>query len=49
MQISSQYSLPERKDVTARIERMKREQAERDRLLKESQEIEHPQEVSPGR
>jgi hypothetical protein len=45
---SSQYSLPERKDVTARIERMKREQAERDRQLRESQEREQPQEVAQG-
>jgi hypothetical protein len=48
MQASSQYSMPERKEVTERIERMKKEQAKRDRLLKEAQETEQ-EEVSQSR
>ena len=41
-------SMPERKDVTERIERMKREQAERDRLLRHAQESTQPQEAAQG-
>jgi uncharacterized protein YaiL (DUF2058 family) len=49
MAIANRDAIPERKEVTARIERMKKEQAERDRQLRESREAEQPQEVAQGR
>jgi hypothetical protein len=41
--------MPERKDVTARIERMKLEQDERDRQLREEQEQHQSEEAAQGR
>jgi hypothetical protein len=44
------YSMPERKEVTARIERMKREQAEQDQKLQQQRrQAEQPAHQSAGK
>jgi uncharacterized protein YaiL (DUF2058 family) len=49
MSVAVRDSIPERKEVTERIERMKQEQAERDQQLRKQQSPEQQQRASDNR